>query len=49
MTSYIKTDIKKESLKTLLYYLDVSKKIKILKSWTSQSFREVEDVLSRPN
>lgn len=32
MISYIKTNIKKESLKTLLYYLDYQKmsKIKIL-------------------
>lgn len=31
MTSYIKTDIKKESLKTLLYYLDVLRRLKFPK------------------
>ena len=31
MTSYIKTDIKKESLETLLYYLDVLRRLKFPK------------------
>lgn len=55
MFSYIKTNIKKESFEDSFVLFRCSKKIKILalfprlKSWTSQSFREVENVLRRPN